>query len=95
LSSGLEIIFDSIDELSSQSADKISVVKSEETKLFGAEGIDSLDLVNLVISIESRVQALRGEPIVLVDENTMGLDPNPFSTIGSLATYIDSILADT
>lgn len=94
MSQSLDIIYAAIDELNVQSADGPAIEKAEATRLFGSdEGMDSLQLVNLIVAIENHIQDATGQSVVLVDESTMGMDSNPFETVGSLAAHLDGVLA--
>jgi len=87
-------IYSAIDDLNAQSYREVPISKEPGTFLLKSDGIDSLDLVNLVVGIEEYIENKTGEVVVLVNESTMAAKNNPFETIGSLAAYIESILAD-
>jgi acyl carrier protein len=89
----LDSINSAIDDLNAQSDREIPIGKAPETRLFGTNGIDSLDLVNLIVGIEQYIEEEMGEVVVLVDEDSMSAQENPFETVGSLAAYIGGILA--
>jgi acyl carrier protein len=98
MSQSLDIIYAAIEELNAQIADEGPgaqlIAKAEDTALFGADdGMDSLQLVNLIVAIENHIQDATGQSVVLVDESTMGLDNNPFETVGSLAAHLDGVLS--
>jgi acyl carrier protein len=62
---------------------------SEETPIFGgAEGIDSLSLVMLIVELESRVEEELGVRVVLADAAAMSTRHSPYRTAGSLAKLI-------
>ena len=87
MSQSLDIICAAIDELNAQIADEGPdarlIEKAEATRLFGSDdGMDSLQLVNLIVAIENHIQDATGQSVVLMDESTMGLDNNPFETVG-------------
>lgn len=68
---------------------------SEETVLFGAEGVfDSLALVNLVLSVEEAVERERGIAITLADERAMSQSTSPFRSVGSLAAYAERLVEE-
>lgn len=90
---GLDIIFAAIDRLNEQSDDGGKIIKQPETRLFGGDGgIDSLDLVNLVVAIEHHIEDTTGNTVVLVDESTMALENNPFHSVATLATHLENLL---
>ncbi|MHA1598178.1 MAG: acyl carrier protein [Alphaproteobacteria bacterium] len=91
---GLDIIYTAIDELNAQS-DDAPIAKDPDTRLFGADGgIDSLALVNLVVALEQNIEDKLGKTVVLVHEDVMAMENNPFNTVASLADYLDGVLAE-
>lgn len=90
----LAIIYSAIDELNSQSIDGLKVAKNVETQLLAkGSGLDSLAFVNLIVAIEGQLETSLGLSVVLVDEDSMSLQQNPFRTVGSLASYVEAVLA--
>ena len=90
---GLDIIYAAIDRLNEQSDDREKIIKQPETRLFGGDGgIDSLDLVNLVVAIEHHIEDTTSNTVVLVDESTMALENNPFHSVATLADHLESLL---
>ena len=93
--SGQDIIYAAIDELNAQSEDGIIIKKSPETKVFGGDGgFNSLDLVNLVIAIETHIEDTPGEAVLLIDKSTMESKNNPFDNVATLSAYVDTLLAE-
>ena len=91
--SGLNIIYAAIDQLNEQSDGDEKISKQPETRLFGGDGgIDSLDLVNLVVAIEHHIEDTTGNTVVLVDESTMAMENNPFQSVATLAAHLDNLL---
>jgi acyl carrier protein len=89
----LTAVYAAIDEVNSQSNGGSPVDKTPETYLFaGDRGVDSLTLVNLVVAVEEQIHTSFGKSVVLVDEDSMDLQENPFRTVGSLATYVERVL---
>lgn len=92
---GLSLIYRAIDELNALSEEVEHVSKSPTTRLFGGDGgIDSLALVNLVVAIENLILDETGKSIVLVHEEVMKLEQNPFHTVETLAKYLDERLVE-
>ena len=92
--STLQLVYAAVDEVNSQAAEGVAIQKTPESRLLGGDkGLDSLTFVNLVVAIEEQIQTNLGRSVVLVDEESMALQEHPFRTIGSLASYIDRILA--
>ena len=71
------------------------ITSTPDTKLFGNDGIlDSMGLVNLVVSLEERIQEEYDVAITLADESAMSLSKSPFLTVASLADYIKELLRE-
>jgi len=68
---------------------------TESTVIFGgAEGIDSLSLVRLVVSLEGDSEQAFGRKILLADEKAMSQRNSPYRTVASLADFIVARLND-
>jgi acyl carrier protein len=90
----LELVYAGIDEVNAQSVNDVRIPKTPEARLLGGDGgVDSLTFVNLVVAIEEQIQSKLGKSVVLVDDNSMALQEQPFRTIGSLADYLDKLVA--
>ena len=87
------LIFNVVDEINQQLSKNNQLKKSTETILFGKSGIlDSLGLVNFIVSTEQKIEEEFGTAISLTDEKAMSQKNSPFKSIGTLADYIISIL---
>ena len=90
----LELVYSAIDEVNAQAAEGAAIDKRPETRLLGGErGLDSLTFVNLVVAIEEQIQNGLGKSVVLVDEDSMALQEHPFRTVGTLAAYVEKVIA--
>jgi acyl carrier protein len=90
----LMLIYLAMDEVDPQTTEGAPVEKNAEARLLGSDqGVDSLTFVNLVVAIEEQIQKKMGKSVVLVDEGNMALEEHPFRTIGTLASYIEKIVA--
>ena len=92
----IEVIYNSIDEeINSLPSRKEPLGKSEDTVLFGSsDGLDSLDLVNLIIGVEEAVGVEFDSEIALADESAMSEENSPYRTVKTLADYILTLLED-
>ena len=89
------IIFDSIDEINNGQSEELKIKKSLEAQLYGGSGkIDSLGLVNLLISIEQNIEDKLNKNVTVASEKAMSLKNSPFININSLAKYIETLLVD-
>ena len=62
---------------------------NESTRLIGKKAVlDSLGLVNLIVSIEQQLSDDHDISITIADERAMSQEKSPFRTIGSLSDYI-------
>ena len=87
-------MYAAIDQVNSQATDGAVIEKTPATYLFaGDRGVDSLTLVNLVVAVEEQIHKTMGKMIVLVDEDSMALQENPFRTVGTLAAHVETVLA--
>ncbi len=87
------LIFEAIDELNAQREPGRQVAKCPETVLFGrGSGLDSLDLVNLIVGVEERLAERYGVALTLADERAMSRKRSPFRTVATLAEYVCELL---
>ena len=71
--------------------DQIS--KTEDTVILGHDSmIDSLGLVNLIVSLEQSVNDEMDVEITLADERAMMMESSPFRTVKTLADFIETLL---
>lgn len=91
----VQAIYDAIDEVNQQLPGKQRIEKSTDTVLFGRSGkLDSLGLVNLIVSVEERVEEEFGIAITIADERAMSQENSPFKSVGALADYISLLLEE-
>lgn len=87
----VEIIFKSIEDINKEN--DIEVLKDLETKLFGSDSeLDSILLVNLIVSVEESIEELSGEYIPIADERAFSLEESPFKSIETLVDHIETLL---
>lgn len=68
---------------------------ARETSLLGPGAqLDSVALVTLVVTVESRVKDELGRDLTLADEEAMSRVNSPLRTVGTLADYIAERLAE-
>lgn len=72
---------------------RIELSNSQETTLMGRGSVlDSLGIVNFLISIEQELEDEFDLTITIADEKAMSKKNSPFKTIASLANYIEELL---
>ena len=71
-----------------------SMIQNEDQFVLIGKGssVDSLALVSLIISIEGNIQKSLGKRVSLVNEDSFNMTQSPFSTVGSLKTYIAELV---
>ena len=89
------LIINAVKEINEQLPQEQQLAKSTKTVLFGKDGkLDSLGLVNLLVTIEQNIEDVFDVSITIADERAMSQKRSPFRTIGTLADYIDMLLKE-
>lgn len=84
----LRIVYDTIDVMNRQLPAARRLLKSPDTVIVGADGLlDSLGIVNFVITLEEKVGEAVGAIVQLLDEDML-VEGSPFQTVGALTDYI-------
>jgi acyl carrier protein len=66
---------------------------SETTSLFGSESeLDSLDLINLIVSIEKELFTQLNIEVTLADDQALSQEVSPFTSVRTLVDYIQKII---
>ena len=88
------IIENAIQELN-ESKEGDTIGSTPDTVLLGPDSaIDSIDLINLIVAIEEKVNAKYGQPINLVSERAMSSQVTPFGSVSSLAAYLEELISE-
>jgi acyl carrier protein len=94
MSKALEFVYQAVDHVNAQSANGQKILKDPGTPLLDSQGgIDSLALVNLVVALEQIVFDETEKSITIADEDVYSSPDTPFRTLGSLAAYLDKMIA--
>lgn len=89
----IQIILNVCIELNEQLRNKIEISKGEDAALFGNDGVlDSLGLINLVVSTESEIERKYGKNLTLIDGNPISQENSHFSTVSTFASYLTDLL---
>ncbi len=68
---------------------EIPSVFDESTRLIGKKAVlDSLGLVNLIISVEQEINDSCGILITIADDRALSMERSPFKSVATLADYI-------
>ena len=85
----LKLVKDAVQELNEELESEILENPDENTPIFGGEnGIDSLSLVSLIVSIESETEDVLDHRVLLSDEKAMSQRNSPYRTVGTLTDFI-------
>jgi acyl carrier protein len=88
-------VFRAVDELNQQLPLERRVAKSMHTLLLdGAGGVDSLELINLIVTTEQKIAAEFGAEIILTEDAIITEDTCPFRSLGDLTDYITMLLEE-
>lgn len=91
----LRFIYEAIDETNEMLDEDHQIVKHLDTKLYGSGShLDSIELVNLIVSMEQKIEEFYQKEITLADERIMQMNQNPFSTIARFVDYVEMIIAE-
>ena len=91
----IELVKSAVKELSDELGYESLREPSADTVLFGgAEGIDSLSLVQIVAEVERLAEDKFAKRVVLADERAMSRRNSPFRTVGTLAELLEERLAE-
>ncbi|MFA7450091.1 MAG: hypothetical protein WCY79_00860 [Bacteroidales bacterium] len=89
----IKLIYDSIDEVNKMN--ELTITKNVDTVLFGRDSdLDSLGLVNLIVSIEGLVNESFDTSISIADEKAMSQKNSPFRTVETLANYVELLIKE-
>jgi len=89
----LDAIFDAIDAVNALAPEDRRIPKSEAVELLGdAAGVDSLGLINLIVTVEQQVETRFGRTISLTGDDELTRSDGPLRTVGALADYVGALL---
>jgi len=89
----LEAVYDAIREVNEQVDEEQQLELSNET-IFVGDGskLDSIGLVNLIVSVEQNIEDMFGLSLTLADEKALSQEQSPFRTVGSLVEYVELLI---
>jgi acyl carrier protein len=91
----IETILSSAEKVAQELPDGQRCDFTESSTLFGANSpFDSLMLVSFVVELEQALERNFGETVTLADERAMSQSENPFTTVRSLANYVEVLLKE-
>jgi acyl carrier protein len=91
----LGAIYRAVDCINDELPPDRQLMKAPETRLLGAgSGLDSIQLVNLIMTTEHEIEDTIGVVVTLADERALSMKASPFRSIQSLADYIALLVRD-
>lgn len=91
--SAIPLILTAIREYNEQVPPNRRIPESPDVTLFGSNGhLDSLGLVNLILTVEEHIKDQYQVGLSLADERAMSQERNPFQNVQSLSAYIVRLL---
>jgi len=91
----LQAVLATIDDVNEFLPSERRLERSATTQLFGERGaLDSLGLVNFLVSLEGRLADEFGQPVSLVDDRALSQRASPFRTVHSLAEYATRLIEE-
>ena len=91
----LEIVGEIVDEFNAQASDDQQLEKEPDAPLYGGVGkLDSLGLVNVMVSVEQKVKDSFGVVINVANEKAISQENSPFRTVGGLVDYIEKLIGE-
>ena len=89
----LEALYTVIDELNIDLAPEKQLAKTPDTHLFGGdEGLESIDLVRLIVLYELEIANVTDRNVSISDDRAMSNTHSHFTTVGALAAYATTLL---
>ena len=88
-------IFSAVEEINTQLTREEKLEINEDSVLYGSKGkLDSLGLINLIVTVEQNIEDDFDITITLADERAMSQEHSPFRTIKTLTDYIEILLEE-
>lgn len=88
-----QLIMEALNELNDEFPDDEKIIINSDAILFGKDSqIDSLSLVSLIVSIESKLCSILDRDLSLTDDRAMTRSESPFLNVQTLKSYILEIV---
>jgi len=89
----ISVIYSTFDEINEELPKKNHLAKKESEIIYGNDGkLDSLGLVNLIVSIEAAIDEELDSQIVIANEKAMSMKNSPFRNVDTLSEFILELL---
>ncbi len=91
----LELLYECLAEANLERLDEDRLACDPSTVLFGdGAGLDSMDLVRLVVLFEQNINDVVGTELSLTDDRAMSEQNSPFQSVASLVDYAERLLKE-
>lgn len=91
----LHSLFRAIEEINRQRSARDKLEKAGRTVLLGGPSkLDSLGLINLMVTVEQKIEEDFGVAITLASRKDLFRERSPLATVATLAEYVASLLAE-
>jgi acyl carrier protein len=88
-----DIVSSALTELNEElQYDTLENITADTCLMSGDDAIDSLSLVRLIVVVETEVANTFGKKVALAQDISLGEGETPFSTVGSLVSFVDGKL---
>ncbi|MBA2705768.1 MAG: hypothetical protein H0U60_18165 [Blastocatellia bacterium] len=91
----MKAIYGAVDEINRKLPKAVQLEKSPETILYGKSSAfeTSLDFVEFIMEVEEKIKEdFNLEIAIRVDDDLISKENSPFTTLGSLTDYLESLL---
>jgi D-alanine--poly(phosphoribitol) ligase subunit 2 len=83
------VIMNAVNDMNALRSKEALIEKGFDLPLFGIDGqLDSLALVNLLVTIEQQAESEFGVVVTLASEKAMSQRSSPFRTLGTLRDFL-------
>jgi acyl carrier protein len=87
----LRIVYETIDVVNQQLPASRRLPKGPDTIIVGVAGsLDSLGIVNFIVTLEEKAGELLGVPVQLLDDTMLVEAEGPFRTVATLTSYLET-----
>lgn len=91
----VELVLESLRNLLIEQGRDLPDDLGTETALLGKRAtVDSLGLVTLIVELEQRIEEQYDLALTLADDRAMSQQRSPFRTVGTLADYVATLIAE-
>jgi hypothetical protein len=88
----LRLVYDAIDVVNRQLPSSRRLAKSPETIIVGPSGsLDSLGVINFVITLEERASRVLNSPVDLLDSTALVEEHSPLRTVDTLTRFLETL----